>query len=171
MFELAGIVGSIASGIMTDWMCSSSSSKTVSNGNDCSSIRMRLVRYYCVGLLAAVHVFNWHVSAATPYAVLMALASVSGFLCYGAISLLGVIAVEFVPADMSGTSHALATLAANVGAVSAGLPFGLVVQLASWTFALGVVQLLAALVTVYLFLTSRHHRVSPASVDAERKNQ
>ena len=55
-----------------------------------------------------MHMFNFHMKIGVSQIFLLTNGFLSGFFSYGAISLLGVIAMEFTPSSFSGSSHALA---------------------------------------------------------------
>lgn len=83
---------------------------------------------------------------------LLMIGALSGFFCFGCISLLGVIAIEFTPKYLSGTSHAYACLAANLGSISAGLPFGYTSKLYSWSFGFKLTEVFASVILISLIL-------------------
>jgi sugar phosphate permease len=55
-----------------------------------------------------MHLFNFYVKIMVSRVFLLTIGFLSGFLSYGLISLLGVIAMEFTPSTFSGSSHAIA---------------------------------------------------------------
>lgn len=184
LFEVSGIFGSILSGLLSDFIYSyivkrraAAGKKDDDNDQRSStttpiSIRMSLVRVYFVLLLASLHLFNYHVTDAksTSDWLLMSIASATGFVSYGVISLLGVMAMEFSPSKISGTSHAIAALAANVGAILAGLPFGILSKHYTWNGAFKIIEVCTALVVLFLFLTRNATSRFETSV-AKRKSE
>jgi OPA family glycerol-6-phosphate transporter-like MFS transporter 4 len=136
-FEVAGIFSSLFSGSITDYRISKKKSKPKDN----KSARMPLLIFYVVLLALSLHMFIYHVDNKTSYYKTLAIGFAGGFSSYGPITLLGVMAMEFTPKALSGTSHSLVTLAANLGAVCAGLPFSYLSKSYSWKAALLAVQL------------------------------
>ena len=94
----------------------------------------------------------------------------AGFLCYGSITLLGVMAMEFTTNEYSGTSHAIASLAANFGAICAGLPFSLMSKAYSWNFSFKIVEYFACFV-LFVLLIFRNATKFFVPVSLVRKNQ
>jgi len=127
---------------------------------------------------------------------LLTIGFLSGFLSYGLISLLGVIAMEFTPSAFSGSSHAIAgrelfwkffvfsnkinifffikAFAAGLGMTSAGLPFSTLSYYFNWSGAFQIVEFLTIFVIVFLFLfrnSKSKFEIESFSETIERKNQ
>ncbi|XP_051895807.1 glucose-6-phosphate exchanger SLC37A4a isoform X3 [Pristis pectinata] len=83
---------------------------------------------------------------------ILSLGAVFGFCSYGPIALFGVIANESAPSNLSGTSHAIVALMANVGGFLAGLPFSTIAKNYSWDTAFWIAEVTCALTTVAFFL-------------------
>jgi OPA family glycerol-6-phosphate transporter-like MFS transporter 4 len=105
------------------------------------SARMPLLTFYMGLLVVSLYLFMYHVDTTTNYYGTLAVGFAGGFSSYGPITLLGVMAVEFAPKSLSGTSHSLVTLAANLGAVCAGLPFSALSKAYTWHTAFVFIQL------------------------------
>jgi len=60
--------------------------------------------------------------------------------------LYGVMAIEAAPTHLSGTSHALVSLASNIGAVLAGFPFSYVAKHLDWRGSFILLEVLLAVV-------------------------
>jgi sugar phosphate permease len=58
-----------------------------------------------------------------------------GFLTDGGVSMIGLISMEVVPTQMSGSAHGLACAMAQVGGFSAGWPFAHIIDQYSWSSA------------------------------------
>jgi sugar phosphate permease len=111
--------------------------------------RMIIVIVYLIGIFIFMHLFNFYIKKNSSDIKLIYSVSIgSGFLIYGCISLLGVMAMEFTSREFSGSSHAIASFSANVGSIFAGLPFSIISKLYSWNVAFKIVQ--ACLVLVIL---------------------
>jgi sugar phosphate permease len=116
-------------------------------------IRLLLVLVYMVLLIVCMHLFNFHLKVDVNQTFLIGIGSVAGFLCYSSLSLLGCMAMEFTPNKYSGTSHAVAALAANLGSIFAGLPFSLLSKYYNWNAAFKLVQILSLFVLSILFMS------------------
>jgi MFS transporter, OPA family, solute carrier family 37 (glycerol-6-phosphate transporter), member 4 len=93
-----------------------------------------------------------------------------GFLTYGSIALLGVIAMEFTSISFSGTSHAIASLAANIGAIVAGFPFSMISKYYTWRTGFKCIEVVSILVLIFLFLF-RNAKSKFIPIPMSRKNQ
>lgn len=161
IFELSGIGGSIISGVLTDYIYYKKLknyelkvSKEKSVGKKPESIRIRMVvnMIYVLGLIICLHLYNFFVSKNVSRVFLNQIAAMAGFFSYGSISLLGIIAMEFTPESFSGSSHAIASLAANLGSIFAGIPFGLLSRYYSWNTGFKCVQFLTCLVFLFMIM-------------------
>merc|ERR1712226_413815 len=80
-------------------------------------------------------------------------AFIQGFGIYGPVSIYGVMAIEAAPTHLSGTSHAMVGLSANVGAIIAGLPFSRLAKVFDWSGAFIVLEGLMITVLIIKLLT------------------
>ena len=101
---------------------------------------MPMLLFYILLLLISMHLFVYYIDSTTPSLIVISIGGLAGFSNYGSISLIGLMAMEFTPKSLSGTSHAIVTLAANLGAISAGLPFSLLSKFYSWKISFSVMQ-------------------------------
>uniref|UniRef100_A0A915HHT6 Major facilitator superfamily (MFS) profile domain-containing protein n=1 Tax=Romanomermis culicivorax TaxID=13658 RepID=A0A915HHT6_ROMCU len=125
-FETGGMIGNFATGYLTD-ICVSKMP------NSKSSPRMIVVLVYMVASVLALQTLT------TSNAALPLVAFVLGCSLYGNINLFGLLATESAPVYLSGTSHSIVSLTANIGAVIAGYPFSVLAHSYGW---LGVFTLL-----------------------------
>lgn len=138
---------------------------------------MHLVIYYLITLIFSMHLFNYFVDSDVSNLLLLSIGFICGFLCYGSIALLGIMAMEFTPSSFSGSSHAIASLAANFGAIMAGVPFGLLSFYFSFNYAFKIVEFLTLFIVLFMIVfrnsKSRFELsfAAPAYSDLERKNQ
>lgn len=137
---------------------------------------MYLVIYYLIALIFSMHLFNYFVDSDASNLLLLSIGFICGFLCYGSIALLGIMAMEFTPSSFSGSSHAIASLAANFGAIMAGVPFGLLSFYFSFNHAFKIVEFLTLFIVLFMivFRNSKSRfelSFAPAYADLERKNQ
>lgn len=161
-FELSGIFGSIFSGVLTDMIfhCrTKNKQKTTKKSNVPSkltetpiAIRFVLICIYVIALIICMHLFNYYVKVGSSHLLIYTISTISGSLCYGSISLLGIMAMEFTTDEYSGTSHAIAALAANIGAIFAGLPFSLISKYYSWNFTFKLVEYFGIFVLLLLLI-------------------
>jgi sugar phosphate permease len=174
LFEFCGIFGSVFSALLTDYILKRQTkaynekiaSKSTSNGSkkqkstkldlqdkpDSTRIRMTTNIFYLIGLLIFMHLFNFYVDKHVDSRFLLLIGSMSGFFAYGSISLLGIMAMEFTSNSFSGTSHGIASLAANFGAIFAGVPFGLISKYYTWNVAFKCFEAFALTILVFLLL-------------------
>ncbi|RNA33361.1 glucose-6-phosphate translocase isoform X2 [Brachionus plicatilis] len=146
IFELSGIFGSLFSGLVSDFVyhfkCKRIDHRKPTT--PCSVyIRMLVNIVFFTGLLISLHLFNYYLDSKISRSNLLIIGTLSGFFCFGCVSLLGVIAMEFTPKSFSGSSHAYASLAANIGSISAGLPFGYISKLYTWSYGFRLTEALA----------------------------
>jgi sugar phosphate permease len=175
-FEVAGIFGSLTAGSILDLIVyygtkraaqqqdqqmNDVDQKKKKNSSTSANFRMPIVLIFLLLHSIFLHLFNYYsggIDGQPANKPLLYLVAVScGFLSYGSISLLGVTAMQFAPKSISGTSHAIAALSANVGSIFAGLPFGLLSKYYSWNFAFKFVEALTIgmLVVAFLFRNSK----------------
>ena len=166
LFELSGIIGSVVSGILTDYIFSRQS--TAKKPMESIRIRMTVNLVYIFILVVSLHLFTFYLESTSNRLLLFTIAFIMGFLCYGSVNLLGICAMEFAPIKYSGSSHAVAALAANIGAVFAGIPFGFLSKLYSWSFAFLCVELLSIFIGLFSFL-ARNRMCKFEIISRERK--
>lgn len=172
-FEFAGIFGSIFVGMLSDCIFHyKNNSKETNTKTKETPINIRFIliciNFFC--LTVCMHLFNFHVKVGISDYFLMSISMTAGFLCYGSITLLGVMAMEFTTNEYSGTSHAIASLSANFGAICAGLPFSLMSKAYSWNFSFKIVEYFACFV-LFVLLIFRNATKFFVPVSLVRKNQ
>ncbi len=121
------MVGSIASGIASDYIFHLRNKKRLLKHEKLLEspiqTRFQLITVMLILLIGCLHVFNFHLAKGATDLFIITIGSLAGIFCYGSHSLLGVVAMEFTAKEYSGTSHAIASLAANFGAIAAGNSF------------------------------------------------
>ncbi|XP_005110355.2 glucose-6-phosphate exchanger SLC37A4 [Aplysia californica] len=122
--EIGGIVGSLITGIISDYLVAKHSGRTTP--------RLYLVLSLTVLQTASLYLFVFHVSAQSSQVWISALAFCVGFSMYSCISLLGICSMEVAPESLSGTAHSMAALGGNIGRVLAGYPLSVVATWWSW---------------------------------------
>lgn len=172
LFEFSGIFGSIFSGILTDTIYRYQIKSNQSKQSTTDPIRIRSLTnlIYFAGLLITMHLFNYHVNQTSSSLLLYSISALSGFFCYGQISLLGIMAMEYTSNSFSGTSHGVASLAANLGAIVAGLPFGLISKFYSWNFAFKCVEYSSLFVLSFILIFRNASTKFDESTRAKKTN-
>lgn len=122
-FEFGGFCGGILAGYVSDYMM-----------REYKFSRVKVALFFALLTGASLFLLTRGVSQFIAIAL--------GTSIYGQIALLGIAATESVASEMSGTSHAIAALAANVGSVLAGLPFATLALYQSWHSVFQVLFLL-----------------------------
>lgn len=132
-FETGGMAGSFTTGYITDLymakMLSQNSPESIRRSNPRMIVSIAYIIATVLGLQTLV----------TSDMMLPGVAFILGFALYGNINIFGIVATESAPIHLSGTSHSIVSLAANVGAVMAGYPFSVIAHSYGW---LGVFALL-----------------------------
>jgi sugar phosphate permease len=175
-FELSGIFGSILSGILTDYIYSYRM-KIYKNINkegqkpESIRIRMALVRYYMIGLFFFFKLFNLTLDKAMSTWLLVIIGFMNGFLTYGSISILGVIAMEFTSKSLSGTSHAIAAFSANMGSIFAGVPFAIFSKLYSWQYAFNMIEIPIFMTALFMIILRKTKTNFEPLTNTERKKK
>lgn len=141
--EVGGIIGSILAGYIADRLVATSQRDDVQG-----TPRMTVAMVYVVIYISGLHALTFLVNGGTSQLLIMLVGFVMGFGIYGPVSLYGVMAIEAAPTHLSGTSHAIVSLASNIGAILAGFPFSYVAKHIEWkgSFILLEVLLIGVLV-------------------------
>ncbi|KAJ7392097.1 hypothetical protein OS493_013464 [Desmophyllum pertusum] len=159
--EIGGLFGSIASGYVTDKLVRKYGASTVSSPRIPPMIGFAFIQLVCVYLL------HTSVTSTTSLWIISALIFTIGFSLYTAINLYGVLAMENGPPGLSGTSHAIVALAANVGATLAGIPLTTISKSYDWG-AVFVALELASLFCGCLLIGARNvsrHMIDPSKLE------
>ena len=114
---------------------------------------MPLLLFYMILLLISLHMFVYYIEKETHRLIIFLYGIFAGFSTYGPITLLGVMGMEFTPKNLAGTSHGIVTLAANIGAICAGLPFSILSKMYSWNAGFASMQLFVIFSLIILFIT------------------
>ncbi|XP_072886247.1 glucose-6-phosphate exchanger SLC37A4a isoform X2 [Hemitrygon akajei] len=144
--EVGGLLGSVAAGYLSDRAVARKGLR--SHGNP----RHGLLLSMMAGMALSMYLFRVTVTTESAKLWILTLGVVFGFCSYGPIALFGVIANESAPSNLSGTSHAIVALMANVGGFLAGLPFSTIAKKYSWNTAFWIAEFTCAVTTVAFFL-------------------
>uniref|UniRef100_A0A6B0VCU2 Putative solute carrier family 37 member 4 of the major facilitator superfamily of transporter n=1 Tax=Ixodes ricinus TaxID=34613 RepID=A0A6B0VCU2_IXORI len=136
----------VAAGFHADWFL------RAGKGRGSGNARMPVAVLFLAGVAAGFHALCFHVSRDSSELAISCLGLFLGACLYGPIAIFGVAATESAPAHLSGTSHAVAALAASVGAVISGLPFSLLAQNRSWGDVFLLLEVACAATAAILFL-------------------
>ncbi|XP_072342656.1 glucose-6-phosphate exchanger SLC37A4-like isoform X2 [Scyliorhinus torazame] len=144
--EVGGLLGSVAAGCLSDRAVARKGLR--SHGNP----RHGLLLSMMAGMAISMYLFRVTVTAESTKLWILSLGAIFGFCSYGPIALFGVIANESAPSNLSGTSHAIVALMANVGGFLAGFPFSSIAKVYSWDVAFRIAEVTCAVTTVAFFL-------------------
>lgn len=148
--ETGGVVGSFLAGFITDWLIRR---KKQSGSLSESNPRMIGILAFVVVTAGLFHFLVFFVNGQSSEVTITFAAFGLGLCLYGAICIFGVVATESAPVHLSGTSHAVVALAANVGAMSAGLPLTYVAKYYNWSGAFLAMEVLNIGLAVLVFFT------------------
>ncbi|KAI0229837.1 Glucose-6-phosphate exchanger SLC37A4 [Lamellibrachia satsuma] len=146
-FETGGIAGSVMAGYVADKMVAMRKGDDI-RGSPRTTVCIAFILICLVsqGSLILIPQENAHVWITVVGFVL-------GVGIYGPCSLYGVMAIEAAPTHLAGAAHATVALAANVGAVMAGLPISYVATLIQWRGAFVLIEVLLAVILALTVLT------------------
>nr|XP_002130897.1 glucose-6-phosphate exchanger SLC37A4-like [Ciona intestinalis] len=144
--ELGGVIGSIASGYLSDVAVAKIGIKQI--GQPRHFVLFVLFPLLFLSMYALRVIVTDLPSQQT---FVNGLGFVLGFCMYGIISLVGVLALENSADDIAGTTHAFCALLGNVGLTLAGLPFSAVMEYLSWNGALQLCEL-SIIISFLLFV-------------------
>lgn len=144
--EVGGLLGSITAGYLSDRAVARHGLR--SHGNPRHDLLLSMMG----GMAVSMYLFRVTVTTESAKLWILSLGAMFGFCSYGPIALFGVIANESAPSNLSGTSHAIVALMANVGGFLAGLPFSTIAKKYSWDMAFWIAEVTCAVTTVAFFL-------------------
>ncbi|KAI7688881.1 Glucose-6-phosphate exchanger SLC37A4 [Sarcoptes scabiei] len=150
-FETGGFFGGILAGILTDYMIRKHRSSRDVN-DEKSSIRLPIATLMILISSLSLHSLCFWIDTDSSLMFINLLAFILGLSLYGPIAIFGVIASESVPKNLSGTSHAIVALAANVGAIISGYPFSLIAQHTDWVGVFFLLECLTLITVLSLHL-------------------
>jgi len=150
--EFGGFFGGIAAGYLSDLYMR----RTLKDGKDLPPTghpRMTVGLLFALVTVACLHLLYYSVGDSTSAVFINQLGMLIGASVYGQIAIFGVVATQSVVSEMSGTAHAIAALAANVGSIAAGLPFATVARLYSWSHVFFILEMMT-IVTIAIMVAS-----------------
>lgn len=168
--EFGGFFGGIAAGYLSDLYMK----YTLKGGKTLPSTghpRMTVALFFALVTGISLHLFYYHVTDETSVIFINQLGILIGASLYGQIALFGVVATQSVVSEMSGTAHAIAALAANIGSIAAGLPFASIAKYYSWSDVFYILEIMMLSTIVFMFLVrNTSYRITMAE-DSEKKSK
>ncbi|GIY42333.1 glucose-6-phosphate exchanger SLC37A4 [Caerostris darwini] len=147
--ESGGFLGGILAGYLTDLVLKSRSpDASKERGNP----RMPMAAFFMVGVLGCLHLLQFSITEESSQLWISTIGFLLGAGFYGPIAIYGVVASESAPIHLSGTSHAVVALAANVGAIISGLPFSYIAKYYNWSAIFFILEITTAVNLVIMFL-------------------
>ncbi|KAJ6223541.1 hypothetical protein RDWZM_002086 [Blomia tropicalis] len=164
--ESGGFFGGVIAGYLTDLILRRASNGSSTKTN--SSARLPVATIMMLIVALCLHTLRFHVHEMTSHLFITGLGFMLGCALYGPIAIFGVMASESAPSHLSGTSHAIVALAANVGAIISGLPFSLLAKRYGWGEVFFLLELVTgATVLIMLF----GHRIQPNYGASKQKSK
>lgn len=145
--ETGGFFGGILAGYVTDWAL-----KRAKNNRKKGNPRMPVAIYFMLVVLCCLHLLQFSVTESSSKLWISTIGYLLGAGFYGPIAIYGVVASESAPRNLSGTSHAVVALAANVGAITSGLPFSYIAKYYNWSSIFFILEIVTAVNIVIMFL-------------------
>uniref|UniRef100_A0A914VHK4 Major facilitator superfamily (MFS) profile domain-containing protein n=1 Tax=Plectus sambesii TaxID=2011161 RepID=A0A914VHK4_9BILA len=136
--EVGGFLGSFGAGPVSDWVAKKRA------GSPKLQSRVIVGFVSTIGLMLMMHLL-WVCSR---YFYIWGV--VLGVCVYTLVNVCGMLGTEMAPESLSGSCHALVSLASNVGAIFAGLPFGQVVVHFGYFGLFALLQLMMACCVVLI---------------------
>lgn len=162
--EAGGFFGGVLAGYLTDLIMKRASQ----TGKPSASARLPVATAMMLVVSLCLHGFRFHVDASTSQLFITSLGFLLGCALYGPIAIFGVMASTAAPTHLSGTSHAIVALAANVGAIISGLPFSLLAKQYSWAAVFFLLEVTTAVTVVIMLLG---HGIQPHFGDDKKKRK
>ncbi|XP_076371133.1 glucose-6-phosphate exchanger SLC37A4-like isoform X1 [Tachypleus tridentatus] len=148
--ESGGFFGGVVAGYLTDWVLKQSM-KQGKRGR--GNLRMPVAIAFMIGVMICLHLLQFFVSATSSKFWITSIGFVLGACLYGPIAIFGVVATESAPSHLSGSCHAIVALAANVGAITSGLPFSYIAKHYNWEAIFFLLEIIAGITAAIMFLT------------------
>lgn len=168
--EFGGFFGGIAAGYLSDLYLK----RTLNEGKVLpprGHPRMVVALLFAIVTGVCLHLLHFHVTESTSVVFINYIGLLVGASVYGQIAIFGVVATQSVVSDMSGTAHAIAALAANIGSIIAGLPLATVAKYYSWSHVFLVLELVTIATVVFMILSAKvSYRIKDLE-DPERKSK
>lgn len=167
--EFGGFFGGIAAGYLSDLYMKRtlSGESTPARGHP----RMAVALAFAVVTGGCLHLLYFQVDSNTSAVFINQLGMLIGASVYGQIAIFGVVATQSVVSEMSGTAHAIAALAANIGSIVAGLPFATLARHYSWSHVFYVLEVTTILTIVFMLVMRNTKYQLAEAKETEKKNK
>lgn len=147
--ESGGFLGGILAGYLTDLLLKR---QPLNVDRTRGNVRMPMAAAFMVCVLGCLHLLQFSITPDTSKLWISTIGFVLGAGFYGPIAIYGVVASESAPDNLSGTSHAVVALAANVGAIVSGLPFSYIAKYYNWSTIFFLLELIVGVNLIVMFL-------------------
>lgn len=148
--ESGGFFGGILAGMVTDVLVARHNRRLYKN-----NARIPIAVFCSLIAAGCFHLLVFNVDHSTSKIYIAGLGAVLGASLYGNITLFGIIASESAPFHLSGSSHALAALAGNIGAIVSGLPLSMLASAMGWRSVFLLLEVFCATAAVVLSVLLR----------------
>lgn len=165
--EFGGFFGGIAAGYLSDLYMK----KTLGENGPLplrGHPRMTVALGFALVTGICLHLLYHFVNQDTSAILINQLGMLIGASVYAQIAIFGVVATQSVVSEMSGTAHAIAALAANIGSIFAGLPLATLAKTYSWSH---VIFILSCIAWGTFMLMCVLRKVSYRMAATEKKNK
>ncbi|GFT90998.1 glucose-6-phosphate exchanger SLC37A4 [Nephila pilipes] len=150
-FEGGGFLGKITAGYLTDHLIRRQAMKPDPNKRfSRSSCRLSVAIFFMICSVMIIQAMQSIVTESSSLVGIVSLSFVLGTTLYGPITIFGIVASESAPPHLSGSAHAVASLAGNVGAMISGFPFCYLAKQYNWTTVFFILQV--AISTVFVLI-------------------
>lgn len=168
--EFGGFFGGIAAGYLSDLYMK----KTLGENGVLpprGHPRMTVALAFALVTGTCLHLLYHFVNKDTPAIFINQLGMLIGASVYAQIAIFGVVATQSVVSEMSGTAHAIAALAANIGSIVAGLPLATLAKSASWSYVIFILSCIAWGTFLLMFVLSKVSYRMDSAKDSEKKTK
>ncbi|GFW37968.1 glucose-6-phosphate exchanger SLC37A4 [Trichonephila clavipes] len=115
-----------------------------------SSCRLAVALFFMISNVIIIQTIQSTITESSSLAVIMSLGFVLGTTLYGPITVFGIVASESAPAHLSGSAHAVASLAGNVGAMISGFPFCYIAKQYNWSVVFFILKVATSAVVILI---------------------
>ncbi|GFY69174.1 glucose-6-phosphate exchanger SLC37A4 [Trichonephila inaurata madagascariensis] len=153
--ESGGFLGRITAGYLTDHLIQRQAMKSdPSKRFSTSSCRLAVALFFMISNVIIIQAIQSTITESSSLAVIMSFGFVLGTTLYGPITVFGIVASESAPAHLSGSAHAVASLAGNVGAMISGFPFCYIAKQYNWSVVFFILKVATSAVVILILCCS-----------------
>ncbi|XP_077979145.1 glucose-6-phosphate exchanger SLC37A4-like [Glandiceps talaboti] len=147
--QIGATVGCIAAGMITDRQVAKYGVQ------ERGSARYPVLAGFVLVLVISLHLLVFWTDAQSSRMWILILGFLIGNCTFGPVALIGVLTIEHAPQHLSGTSHAIGSLGASVGAILSGLPLSYIAIHYDWAGAFVALEIISALALLLMVVTWR----------------